>query len=255
MSELLLLIVLFFAGIAAGISNAIAGGGTFFTFPVFLAAGVPPVVANASNAIAVWPGHAMAVVGYRNVFKSVPSGLRLSILLVFLGGVFGAYLLTIIDNSSFTKLIPFLILFATFLFAYGKQIIGWLKKRITVSSSANSYIIRSSELAFATYGGFFGAGYGVMLMALLQMANDNDLHTNNALKNLIATIVSSVAVAVFIFSGVVSWEHTCVAFAGAVLGGLVGTKVARWLSAVWLSRVVIAFGLFLGGYYFLKYYS
>lgn len=250
-----ILVLLFFAGIAAGVSNAVAGGGTFFTFPVFLAAGIPPIVANASNAIAVWPGHAMAVVGYRKELSRLKSQLWKSCLIVFLGGAIGAYLLSIISNAAFTKLIPLLILFATLLFAFGKKLVSLVNARMTVRSSANPYIKRISELVFAVYGGFFGAGYGIMLMAWLQMTNDHDLQTNNALKNLIATIMASVAVTVFVVTGIISWWHTGAAFVGAIIGGLLGAKVVRLLSEQWLSRVVIVFGLFLSVYYFIRYYG
>ena len=255
MPDISTLMALFLAGIAAGVSNAIAGGGTFFTFPVFLAAGIPPVIANASNAIAVWPGHAMAAIGFRKELVKIREQLWMTLFLALLGGLFGAYLLSIISNSWFTKLIPFLILFATLLFAYGETVASFIKSNITINSSTNPYLKRIAEFAFASYGGFFGAGYGIMLMAWLQISSNHDLQTTNALKNLIATIVSSVAVIVFIFSGIISWWHTGAAFGGAIIGGLIGTKVIRVISAQWLSRTVITFGLLLSIYYLLKYYG
>ncbi len=247
-------LLLFLAGIAAGVSNAVAGGGTFFTFPVFLAAGLPPVVANASNAIAVWPGHAMAVPGYRRELSGVTSGLRLTLIVVLTGGVLGAWLLTIIDNATFSKLIPFLILFATLLFAFGRNISTALANRATLNPFCQKLFNRLAAFLFAIYGAFFGGGFGIMLMAWLQMSTTYDIQTNNGLKNLIATVVSTVAVILFSVSGLVSWQHTGVAFAGAVIGGLLGARFARWLPAQALRLVVITVGLLLSGYYFLKYY-
>lgn len=251
------MVLLFFSGALAGVSNAIAGGGTFFTFPVFLASGIPPIMANASNAVAVWPGNAMAVVGYRQELKKTGSSIRLSLVLVLIGGTLGAWLLTVIDNTAFLKLIPFLIFFATLLFAQGSNLVKILKRNSfsKAFSSPPPGFKRLTELAFATYGGFFGAGYGVMLLAWLEISTNNDIQTNNGLKNLISCVVGSVAAAIFAFSGLVSWPHTLVAFSGATAGGLVGAKIARWLSALWLRRVVISFCLFLSGYYFFKYYS
>ena len=248
-------IVLFFTGLIAGICNAVAGGGTFFTFPAFLAAGVPPVMANASNAVAVWPGHALAVIGYRKQLVGFASTIRGSIIVALVGGVIGAALLAIIDNHAFSKLIPFLILLATLIFAFGKDINQWLKKRMIANDFTKpSPTTRTFELLFAIYGGFFGAGLGVMLMAGLQMLDVTDIHASNALKNLLATIVTTVAVIVLAVSGLVSWPHTTVAFLGAIAGGLVGGRVARMLSADLLRRIVIGIGAVLSLYYFNVYY-
>lgn len=256
MPELSTLALLFFSGILAGISNAIAGGGTFFTFPVFLAAGVPPVIANASNAVAVWPGHALAVIGYREELRAFSGGIRTSIFIAILGGAVGALLLTYIGNKSFMKLIPFLILFATILFAFG----GVLSRRVNSKSSGRSFaspslVTQLCEFSFAVYGGFFGAGMGIMLMAGLHMLGVHDIQVNNALKNFLAAVVTSIAVCIFAFSGLVAWPYTLLAFSGAVIGGLAGAYIARWLSAIWLRRIVISLGLFLSIYYFIKYYG
>ncbi len=251
--EILIFIMLFFAGLIAGIVNAIAGGGTFFTFPVFLAAGLPPIVANASNAIAVWPGHAFATIGYRNELVKHREGLGKSMLIALIGGTLGAFLLIFTGNQAFTKLIPFLILFATIIFAYGAKL------NTIVSSFSNSgkhgLLGGFLEFIFALYGGFFGAGLGIMLMAGLQILGYHDIQANNALKNLLSTIIASVAVAIFAFLGIVSWSHALVAFAGASVGGLLGARFAQWLSAVWLHRIVIVFGMFLSVYYFIMYYG
>jgi len=249
-------LVLFLTGVIAGVSNAVAGGGTFFTFPAFLAAGVPPVMANASNAVAVWPGHALAVVGYRKHLTQFAQTIRGSILVALIGGILGAVLLAIIDNKSFSKLIPFLILMATLLFAFGARVNVWLSRRMVSNNISNpSMMTRFLELLFAVYGGFFGAGLGVMLMAGLQMLGVTDIHANNALKNLLATIVTTVAVVVLAASGLVSWPHTAVAFVGAVVGGLVGGHIAQKIPAIILKRIVVGLGSVLTLYYFKLYYG
>jgi uncharacterized membrane protein YfcA len=247
---------LFAAGILAGISNAIAGGGSFFTFPVFLSLGIPPVVANASNAIAVWPGHALAVVGYRRELREYSKGIAGSVTVAIAGGAVGALLLAYVGNEAFARLIPFLILFATLLFAYGRIIGAWLETSKSAPPLTNPHpLTRLFEFAFAVYGGFFGAGLGIMLMAGLIMLGVNDIQANNALKNLLAAVINSVAIVVFAVSGLVSWPHTAIAFLGAVIGGLAGARVARALPAAWLRRVVIAVGLALSVHYLLKAYS
>lgn len=244
------------AGALAGLTNAIAGGGTFFTFPVLMAAGLPPVVANASNAVAVWPGHALAVVDSRNELSRIKVHVGPSVVIALLGGVVGFFLLVAIDNTAFAKAVPFLILFATLLFAFGRGLSTWFASRAPATAfQRRALVTRFCEFCFAVYGGFFGAGLGVMLMAGLLMLGVHDLYTNNALKNLLASVVTSVSVAIFAVTGLVSWSHTLVAFVGAIAGGFLGARAARLLSAVWLRRVVVAVGLVLSVYYSYRYYG
>ncbi|MGH8728670.1 MAG: sulfite exporter TauE/SafE family protein [Burkholderiales bacterium] len=244
--------VLFVAGILGGIANAVAGGGTFFTFPAFLAAGVAPVAANASNSIAVWPGHALAAFGYREELSRHSSGILFSISLALAGGIAGAFLATVISNGAFAKLIPFLLLLATLLFAFGDSLSTWVSRYGELSRP--NLLSRSLEFVIAIYGGFFGAGLGVILMAGLLMLGVHDMQANNALKNLLGAVANSAAVVVFAVSGIVSWPHTAVAFTGAIIGGLLGARFARWLSATWLKRIVVITGLALSIYYFSLYY-
>lgn len=248
---------MFATGILAGVSNAVAGGGTFFTFPVFIGTGIPPVVANASNAVAVWPGHAFAVVEYRRELRRLAGRIPGSIVTALLGGAVGALMLTVVSNDAFSRAIPFLILFATLLFAFGGRI-GACFNRNGVGGAdgmAAGPGSRALEFLFTVYGGFFGAGLGIMLMAGMHMMGLHDVQANNALKNLLACVVTSIAVCVFALSGLVHWTYTAAAFTGAIIGGLAGARIARWLPAVWLRRVVIGFGLFLTVFYFYKYYG
>lgn len=255
MPELSIMLLLFLAGVMAGISNAVAGGGTFFTFPIFLLAGIPPVVANASNAVAVWPGHALAAVGYRRELRDFPHAIKGSIAVAVTGGIMGALLLAYLGNRAFSMLIPFLVLFATLLFAFGKEMNRWIDQRTSaISMQSPSHLTRGIELLIAMYGGFFGAGLGIMLMGGLLMLGVHDIHTNNALKNLLGAVVTAVSVVVLTLSGLVSWPHTVFAFFGAVLGGLLGVPVARLVPDIWLRRLVITVGMFLSIYYFIRYY-
>lgn len=254
--EFLSIILLFIAGAVAGICNAIAGGGTFFLFPVFMSLGIPPVVANASTAVSVWPGHALAVLGYRKEIGTLNGNLKVSILIYFMGGTFGAYLLIVSGNQVFVKIIPFLLIFATLLFAFGKKISELFKLNQRIGSYEKPKLYtRVCEFIFAVYGGYFGAGLGIMLMAGLQMIGVTDTQKNNALKNLFAMIITSVAVLVFVLSGLLVWKYTLFAFFGAVLGGIFGSRIARWLPSIWLRRVVILAGFLLSTHYFYKYYG
>lgn len=242
---------LFLAGLLAGIANAIAGGGTFFSFPIFIAAGLPPVVANASNAVAVWPGHALATFGYHRELKAFTGNLWLTGFVTGMGGAIGAYLLAIVGNDSFAKLVPCLLVVATALFASGPAI----NKKLSRSADAPmGFGGRLGVFLFSVYGGFFGAGLGIMLMAGLLVLGVHDPQQNNALKNFLATIVTSVGVIVLALSGLIAWPQTICAFVGATAGGLIGARVARYLPASLLRKTVIALGCLLSLNYFLKYY-
>ena len=249
-------ILLATTGVIAGISNAVAGGGTFFTFPALLACGLPPVVANASNSVAVWPGHVLALVGYRKELARYSHAIVGSITIALLGGITGAALLASVGNQAFSKLIPPLILLATLLFAFGGRINDWLRARaVSAEFSRPKPVTRFLEFLFATYGGFFGAGLGVMLMAGLQMLGVSDPHANNALKNLLAAVINTVSVVVLAAAGLVAWPHTALAFTGAICGGLIGGHLARRIPALVLRRIVIVLGAALTAYYFYKYYA
>jgi len=243
-------------GVIAGISNAIAGGGTLFSFPVFMASGLPPVVANASNAVAVWPGHALACVGYHRELRHASRGLAAAGLASLMGGALGAYLLSVVGNSAFTRLVPYLLVAATALFAFGPTANGWLSSRKGLGVDAPlGPLGHLGILLFSVYGGFFGAGLGVMLMAGLLLLGVREPQQNNAVKNLLATLVTSIAAIVLAVSGLVAWPQTACAFAGATIGGLLGSRLARLMSPKLLRLCVIAFGCALSSYYFFKYHG
>lgn len=247
--------MLFSAGVLAGICNAVAGGGTFFTFPVFIASGLPPVVANASNAVAVWPGSAIAALSYRRELVAIEYSLKGSVLVALAGGITGALLLAVIGDEVFSRLVPLLILFASLLFLFGRRVNAWLDRYDAGRGIHEpSVISRLMEFVFAVYGGFFGAGLGLMLMASLLMLGVHDLQVNNALKNMLSTVITSVALLVFFISGLVSWPHTVVALAGAGIGGLLGGRVAKLLPAHVLRSIVITVGFGLTAFYSYKYY-
>lgn len=243
--------LLFTAGLVAGLLNAVAGGGSFVTFPALLSMGLPPLVANGTNAVAVWPGHALAVYTNRHELQDCSRGISGSIVTALSGGAAGAFLLGYVGNERFHTLIPYLILFATALFAFGPKINQKLASRPRgIEHARSTFVVRSGEFALALYGGFFGAGLGILLMAGLQMLGDEDIQTCNSLKNLLATVIGTVSVAVLFMSGWVSLSHAVWPFTGAVMGGVLGAKVARRLSAPWLRRVVVVVGLALFVYYF-----
>lgn len=227
------------AGLLAGVINALAGGGTFFSFPVFLSLGLPPIVANASNAAAVLPAHPLAAWSARQHLSGYPYLWRL-VCITLIGAVLGALALGVVGNQHFKTAIPYLLGIATLLFAYGQRLQVWLMgQREHQALGALGLIIMGS---IAAYGGFFSAGMGVMLMAGLLLVGVHDLTLNNAIKNLLGGLVNLVAVAIWAVQGLIDWSVVPAAFAGAMLGGVLGVRISGYLPAVWLRRVVIVMG-------------
>ena len=248
------LFLLIITGFIAGVCNAVAGGGTFFTLPIFLAAGLPPVLANASNAVAVWPGHILASIGYRKILLKERKTLITACIIGLFGALVGAYALMVIGNARFRVLIPVLIFIATALFASGTRIHRFFNAHQTTPSRSFSLDQPNLwgvliQLALAIYGGFFSAGLGVMLMAMLMLFGMHDMQRNNAYKNAIASVISTVAVVTFISMGLVAWSYTLPACVAGVVGGIVGTRMAQQLPALLMKRIVILTGTALTLYY------
>jgi uncharacterized protein len=240
-------VLLFAAGVLGGIVNAVAGGATFFTFPAMIAVGLPPVIANASNSLAVAPGHLVALVALRDRLPSLQT-LAVASLFGLAGGLIGALVLLQGGDRLFTRLIPFLILGATLLFALAPRL-QTVAARQTGEAGTGARAV-AIQGAAAVYGGYFGAGLGIMLLAALTLAGYRDLRQANAIKNLLAVLITGVAITIFIAFGVISWPETLVMLAGALAGGYVGGHLARVLPAPVIRACVIAMGLLLSAYYF-----
>jgi uncharacterized membrane protein YfcA len=241
--------LLVLAGVVGGGVNAIAGGGTFFTFPAFMAVGLDPLTANASNAVAIYPGHAGAVPAYRAELAALPRALLLRrAVIAGTGGLLGALLLLVTGNAMFAPLVPWLLGMATLIFALGPRL-RRLAERANLHSPLAMAII---EFVFAVYGGYFGAGLGVLLLAVLTIVGVTDIQSANAQKNLLGAIITTIAVVLFVSAGVVAWRQTLVVLAGAVIGGYCGARLARRVPAGVLRGAVILVGGLLTVYYFAK---
>jgi uncharacterized membrane protein YfcA len=244
------ILLLALAGFFAGTLNAVAGGGTFFTFSALLAVGLPPIVANASSSVAVLPGSVASSLAYVRVVKRharrfLPLGLVSA-----LGGGIGALLLLQLSNATFSRLVPWLLLAATLLFALSPLL---QKRRVNAKPSRTRYFL-GLGLQFITsvYGGFFGAGMGIVMLASLALTEGNDFHLNNAAKNVFAVLIQSVAIVFFISSGVVSWAHALVVMVFCIGGGYAGVVVARRVPVRVIRGFVVVTGLLLSLYYFLR---
>ncbi len=242
----------------AGGMNAMAGGGTFFSFPALLAAGVPPVTANASNTVALWPASFSSAWAYR---REIRKHGRIALMLAgvsLLGGLLGGLLLLATSNAAFSRMIPWLLLVATLLFAFSAHIsraIAGCKQRLGLDGSRQrpgSIGGMLFQLIVAVYGGFFGAGLGILTLAALSIQGFEDVQDLNALKNLSSAVNYTVAAATFVVAGAVSWPHTLVMLAAALFGGYAGATLARRLPSIWLKRLIIAVGTTLTVLYFFK---
>lgn len=246
-SEILLLV---FAGFAAGGMNALAGGGTFFSFPALLAAGLAPVTAGATNAVALWPASLAGAWAARASLR--PLGRYLLPLLAagLAGGLLGGLLLLVGGDAVFATLIPWLLLSATALFAASP----WLSRalaarRATTAQPPHSPLSLGAHIGVSIYGGYFGAGMGILQLAAFAIEG-HPLARANALKNLISAVIYSVASLTFILAGRVSWYELAMLLLGATLGGYAGGALGQRLPTRLLRVLVIAVGSGMTLYYF-----
>ena len=239
------------AAFCAGAMNSVAGGGTFFSFPALLAAGVPPIAANASNSVALWPASLSGAWAYRAELVRYKRYLIPMGIVSFIGGIGGGLLLLATQDATFSRLIPWLLLFATVLFAFSGRL-SLLLRGAHAAKPGNSATSLAGQAIVSVYGGFFGAGMGILMLASLAMAGHDDVHEINAIKNLLSAIIYSVTVLTFVIAGAVSWPYTVIMLVTATLGGYWGATIARKIPALWLRRFIIAVGFLLTVFYFYK---
>ncbi|UVK39755.1 sulfite exporter TauE/SafE family protein [Mesorhizobium sp. AR10] len=243
-------ILLFLAGFLSGAANAVAGGGTFITFGAMTLVGLPPIVANATSSVTQFPGYITSTLAYWADIKTFWREALLLCLISAAGALVGALILLALDNPSFRALVPWLLLAATALFAAGP----WLRPAPKPGHEASVGTLVGSLAQFATaiYGGFFGAGMGVMMLATLGLTQVGDYHRLNALKNMLAMVIAAVAILVFVSGGVIAWPQAIVMIPGGALGGYAGVWIAKRVPQNVVRGFVVAVGLLLAFYYFAK---
>lgn len=243
-------VFLFIAGYLSGVVNAMAGGGTFITFGAMSLLGTPPIVANATSSVTQFPGYITSTLAYWSDIKKFWRGALLLCAISAVGALIGSLILLALDNASFQTLVPWLLLAATALFAAGP----WLKSKPRAGSEAKVGSLAGAIVQFFTaiYGGFFGAGMGVMMLATLGLTESSDYHRINALKNMLAMVIASIAIVVFVAGGVVDWPEASVMIPGGALGGYSGVWIAKRVPQSVVRIFVITVGLFLAIYYFVK---
>ena len=251
-AEILGLII---SGAAAGVVNAVAGGGTLLTFPTLLAFGTPPVVANATSTLALVVGTAGSVFGYRRHMQSVKTWLWRFVPVSLLGGWIGSWLLTHTSDQTFSRLIPFLILFATLLFlAQGtfRRFAGLDQRRKPDSNHHAVWGAVAFQFGVAIYGGYFGAGIGILMLASLGFIGLTNIHEMNALKTVLGSLINLVAAGWFIFAGLIHWPRAAVMTAGALLGYFVGAHYAQRIPQKRVRQIITAIGFLIAGVTFYK---
>lgn len=245
-------VVIFATGFVAGMMNSVAGGGTLLTFPALIWMGMDAKAANITSTVALWPGSLGGMFGFRRELRDARRWMRLLALPSVLGGLVGAVLLLQTPARIFAAIVPFLILFATILFAAGEKI----ARRIgsTAAETSNDEAATGPRRAWrifavglqlisAIYGGYFGAGNGIIILAVLSLMGLTDIHQMNGLKNFIAVCINVVASAYFMLWGDVHWAAALVMMVGAIAGGYGGAGLARRMGRRFARIVVIVIGL------------
>ncbi len=238
--------LLFVSALAAGAINAVAGGGTLVTFPALLYCGTTPLIANATSTLGLFIGTAGSVFGFRRHLSAVQPQLKRLLPLSLLGGLLGSILLTYTTDRLFSKLVPFLILFATLLFLSQGLIARWIKSEPLARESGGSGSLTSVlvvQFLLSVYGGYFGAGIGILMLASFAFLGMRNIHEMNALKTVLGSLLNLVAAVWFIRSGLIHWPKAGVITLGALAGYYLGSHFSQKLPQAGVRRIVTVIGL------------
>jgi uncharacterized protein len=248
-------LVLFVAAVLGGMLNSVAGGGSFIAFPALIVTGVPPINANATNTVALWPG---SVASARAFAKSLHVPRTMIVTLVatsLVGGVIGAIVLLHTPQKTFLRLVPWLLLLATLLFTFGPAITAWMRAHMGQRRGPEWLSVVGTvglQLPIAIYGGFFGGGIGILMLSMLSVMGLENMHTMNALKNLLASSINGVAVVTFIIAGAVVWPQAIVMIVGAIAGGYGTATFVQRLDPKLVRRFVMLVGFAMTIYFFVR---
>ena len=236
--------IIFGAAFIAGAINSVAGGGTLVSFPALIWVGLPSVVANATSTVGILTASFGGIVGYRHDLETAPRRSYLLIIPSIIGGIVGAVLLRMTPSHVFDRLVPLLILFATFLFMLQEPVQRFIRRGKTGHAHSAGYAIGALtfQLCVALYGGYFGAGIGILMLAALGILGYTDIHQMNGLKNLLALFINGVAAVYFIVMKMVIWPAVIIMAVGAIAGGYGGAGVAKKIGQKGVRRIVIAVG-------------
>ncbi|HWR36565.1 MAG TPA: sulfite exporter TauE/SafE family protein [Clostridia bacterium] len=248
--------ILFVTALVGGAVNSVAGGGSFLCFPALVVTGMPPINANATNTMALWPGTLASVGAYRRELAGEGRNMLLPLVVTgFIGGVLGAVILLKTPQATFLRLIPYLLASSTLLFVFSGIISKWIRQRSEHMKNRTRLAMLGGalvQLCIAVYIGFFGAGAGILMLALFAILGVESIHTMNAYKTVLATICNGVAIVTFIIAGAVVWPQALLMLVGAAAGGYYGAFYAQRMNPAHVRYAVIATGAAMSLYFFVK---
>jgi uncharacterized membrane protein YfcA len=266
------LLVAFIAAFLAGAINSVAGGGSMISFPVLIALGVPPITANATNTVGIWPGALGSIWGFRPELRRIPKVYLLLLIPALMGAALGAFLLRLTSASLFERVVPWLLLFATLLFIVqapirerlarfggtneqnGEHNEGRNESRSGGRNGIRITLVIALQIGVSVYGGYFGAGMSILMLSILGIMGMTDMLEMTAMTSMLSLAINGVAGVIFIFCGLISWPYALVMAGGAILGGYGAVGVARKVGKNWIKRFVILVGLTLAVAMFYKIY-
>lgn len=245
---------LFVAAIIAGAINSVAGGGSLISFPALIGFGVPSIPANATNTAALWLGSLSSAIAYSRDTKIYRDLLLPLVMPSIIGGLLGALALVVTPPALFDEIVPFLVLFATLLFAFREPInrlfnLGGTEERVTALGRVWGFLF---QLFVATYGGYFGAGIGILMLGSLSVMGLRDIHRMNGLKTILGTVINVIAFIFFAFKELVVWNLAALMAIGAIVGGYAGARLAKRVAQRSIHVFVIGVGLSVSVWLFLK---
>jgi uncharacterized membrane protein YfcA len=250
------LVLILVAAVVGGVVNSIAGGGTLLTFPALVGLGIPAMIANATSTVALWPGAVASMWGYSDLLVGMRGWVTRFAIPSLAGGLVGAVLLIKTPASRFDAIVPWLVLSATLLFIAQRPVANWIARGDASRSPHNEVDDHTADRAVepstklliyqfgvAVYGGYFGAGIGILMLAALGFMGFRNIHRMNGLKNWGGLCANAVAAATFAFSGLVSWPVAATMALGATLGGYSGSRLAQRVPQSWVRQSIIVIGL------------
>ncbi len=246
---------LLLAAVVAGVINSVAGGGSLISFPSLVAFGVPAIPANATNTAALWPGTLSSAVAYRRDALFHRDLLLTLLLPSLVGGLLGAVVLVVTPPELFDRVVPFLVLFATVLFAMRDSVARWTgastdgEERVTRFGRVWGFLF---QFFVATYGGYFGAGIGILMLGSLSVMGLRDIHRMNALKTILGTMINIVAFCFFALKGLIVWHLAIPMAAAAIAGGWIGARSAKRIDQRWLRAFITVVGLAVSAWLFVR---
>ncbi|WP_415896059.1 sulfite exporter TauE/SafE family protein [Neptuniibacter sp. PT34_22] len=252
------LLILFVAGFFGGVLNAIAGGGSFITFPALMFVGVPPISANATNTFSACAGYMSGTYALRKDIRQDRKNLIKLILISFIGGIAGAVLLLRTPEEVFLEAVPWLLLFATVLFIFGGRLNSALKNLSGThkhASAVGGFLLMLLLFGVCLYGGFFNAGLGIITLSYLALAGYTNINTMNGIKLLVSSCVSLIAIVLFIIDGVIDWYSGTIVLIGTLAGGYYAAHYSRQLPQQWVRNFVIFASCGITAYFFYDVYG